>query len=115
MFGKNDKRGVTPVSTGRIIRDDLCGADGINGIHRCKAHEPALQRGEQLEQRGEMSSKMICRLSENGLGRVNGAADGRKRFAAPDMPLIGRPKSADERTCVDQIPNGRILHGSTGR
>jgi hypothetical protein len=31
------------------------------------------------------------------------------------MPLIGRPKSADERTCVDQIPNGRILHGSTGR
>jgi len=46
---------------------------------------------------------------------VYGAADRRKRFATPGMPLIGAPKCADERAGTNQIPNFRILHGRRGR
>ena len=95
--------------------DEFRSSAATGGVHRDEAHQPGLQRSEQLEQCGNMGIQMVRGLGEDGLRRVDWAADRRKDFSAPGMPLIGGPKGADKRAGVDEIPNVRILHGWTGR
>src|SRR5664280_1563412 len=114
-LGQDDERGIAPVGAGCIARDEFRGPAGADGAHRNETHQSGLQRGEQLQQGGDVRLQMMRGFSKDRFSRADRAAHRRQRFAAPSMPMIGGPEGADERAGINQIPNVRILHGRKGR